>query len=80
MLKMSSFSGTMNRNKLKQFIDQTDKPIRYTHGFDFKNPTTRNVYVTKNQALQIIDDQCILDAVELPDCLYLNSFSSADMW
>lgn len=79
-IKMSFYDGTLDKKGLKEFIEKTDKPIRYTYGFKFKSPTTMNVPVSKEKALKIVNDQPMLDAEELDDCLDLNAYSGNDMW
>ena len=79
-IEMSFYKGTLNKDRLKEFIEKTDKPIRYTYGLKFKGPTTMNVPVSKEKALQIVDSQSLLDAKELDDCLDLNAYSGNDMW
>jgi len=79
-LDMSFYRGTLDKQELKVFIEKTDKPIRYTYGFKYRNPTTRDVPVSKERALKIVDDQSLLDAKELDGCLDLNAYSSNDMW
>jgi hypothetical protein len=79
-IEMSFYNGTLDKEGLKEFIEKTDKTIRYTYGFKFKSPTTRDVPVSKEQALQIVNAQSMLDAKELDDCLDLNAYSGNDMW
>jgi hypothetical protein len=79
-IDMSFYRGTLNKDRLKAFIEKTDKPIRYTYGLKYRNPTTLNVPVSKERALQIVDSQSMLDAKELDDVLDLQAFSSNDMW
>gem|GEM_PF-1300603 len=80
MLKMSFYDGTLNREELKKFIQETEKPIRYTYGLKFRNPTTRDVPVSKEEALKIVDRENLLDATEYRDYLDLNAYSGNDMW
>lgn len=80
MIKMSFCDGSMNREELKKFIKGTDKPIRYTYGFKYRNPTTKDVPKTKEDALKIVEHESLLDAVEYEDVLDLNAYSSNDMW
>ena len=68
-IDMSFYYGTLNKEILKAFIEKTDKPIRYTYGLKHRNPTTLNVPVSKERALQIVDSQSMLEATELDDCL-----------
>ena len=79
-IDMSFYNGTLDRDRLKAFIKKTDKPIRYTYGLKYRNPTTLNVPVSKERALQIVDSQPMLDAKELDDVLDLQAYSSNDMW
>lgn len=79
-INMSFYNGTLNKDRLKAFIEKTDKPIRYTYGFKYKSPTTLNVPVSKEKAMQIVDSQSMLDAKELDDVLDLNAYSGNDMW
>ena len=79
-IDMSFYRGTLNKEILKAFIEKTDKPIRYTYGLKYRNPTILNVPVSKEEALQIVDSQSMLDAKELDDVLDLQAYSSNDMW
>ena len=80
MLKMSFYNGTLNRQTLTDFISATDKPIRYTYGLSYRNPTTNKALIDKEKALQIVEREGFLDATEKEDCLYLNAYSENDMW
>lgn len=79
-LNMSFYNGTLNKKILKEFIESTEKPIRYTFGFKYRNPTTKNVPISKEKALEIVSKESMLDATELDDCLDLNAYSGNDMW
>lgn len=80
MLKMSFYHGTLNKEELKKFIEGTEKPIRYTYGFKYRNPTTKDVPISKERALQIVLEESLLDATEYEDYLDLNAYSEGDMW
>lgn len=80
MLKMSFYDGTLNKQALKAFVAETKKPICYTYGFEFRNPTTRRVPTSKEEAIHIIDTASLLDATEEKNCLHLNAYSANDMW
>ena len=81
MLKMSFYDGTLNEDTLRDFIKITNKPIYYTHGLTYRNPTTHNKPVDKAEALRIVNSKNYwLDATEREDGLYLNTYSSNDMW
>jgi hypothetical protein len=80
MLDMSFYHGTLDKEKLKKFIHETNKPIKYTYGFKYRNPTTCEVLLSKEKALKIADTASLLDAKEKEDYLDLNEYSSNDMW
>lgn len=80
MLKMSFYNGTMNRETLSNFINTTDKPIKYTYGLGYRGPTTYRVPINKERALGIVKNESLLDATEEAECLHLNAYSGNDMW
>jgi hypothetical protein len=80
MLKMSFFDGSMDKEKLKEFIRETEKEIKYTHGLGYRGPTTHNKPISKEKALKIVENYGLLDAMEMEDYLHLNTYSDNDMW
>lgn len=55
--------------------------INYTHGFRFRNPATLDVEVTAEEALEIIRNNDLLDAVIYENGhVSLNTFSENDMF
>lgn len=80
MLKMSFYDGTMNKDRLRKFIRETEKEIKYTHGLSFRGPATHNKPIGKEEALRIVEDYSLLDAREMEDYLHLNTYSANDMW
>ena len=80
MLKMSFYYGTLNKAELRKFVADTNKPIRYTYGLGYRNPTTHKVLIDKEEALRIIDKESLLDAHENEEYLHLNAYSGNDMW
>lgn len=80
MIKMSFYNGTLDKNKLKEFIKTTDKDIRYTYGFEYRSPTTHKVLIDKERAINITENESFLDAYEFEDYLHLNAYSGNDMW
>jgi hypothetical protein len=79
-LKMSFYNGTLKKDELKEFILNTEKPIRYTHGLKFRGPATYNVPISKEKALNIIEKNNALDAKELDDVIDLNTYTDSDLW
>lgn len=80
MLEMSFYDGTLNRDMLIAVIETTDKPIVYTYGYEYRQPTTHRKPVTKEEALNIVKTEGWLDATEEETCIHLNAFSANDMW
>lgn len=80
MLEMSFYYGTLNKEKLKKFVEETEKPIKYTYGLGYRSPTTHNKPISKKRALQIIEEESLLDAREKEDHLHLNAYSGNDMF
>ena len=54
MIKMSFFNGTLNREEAIAAIQKENKPCVYTFGFKYKNPTTRDVFITKEEAIELV--------------------------
>ncbi len=80
MLKMSFYNGTLNRDELIKFISETSKPIRYTYGLGYRNPTTYKKRISKQQAIEIVEREGYLDADETHEYLHLNAYSANDMF
>lgn len=80
MLKMSFYDGTLDRGKLVGFITTYQKPIFYTYGLKYRNPTTYNKLITREKAIKIVEAETLLDANEFNDGLYLNAYSTNDMF
>ena len=80
MLKMSFYNGTLDTTKAKEVIATTEKPLKYTYGLGYRNPTTNHKPITKEEAFKIIDTEGWLDIDEYEDYIHLNAFSENDMW
>lgn len=80
MIKMSFYDGTLNETKAIEIIKNSDKPCVYTYGFKYRNPTTREVPISKERAIEIISQGGFLDITEYEDRFDLNTYSSNDMW
>ena len=81
MLKMSFFDGTLNREKAKEYILNSGKPCRYTYRLGYRsNSTTNKIFITKEEALEIIAKESFLDVREHDTYIHLNAYSSNDMW
>ena len=80
MIKMSFFDGSLDREKAIKVIKETKKPCLYTYGLRYRNPTTKDVYITKEEAIEIVRKESLLDITEYEDRIDLNAYSSNDMW
>lgn len=80
MFKMSFYNGTLDREKLITEIKNTKKPIKYTYGFGYRNPTIHKKPVSVDEAIEIVRKQSLLDAEEYEEYIHLNAYSDNDMW
>lgn len=80
MINMSFYDGTLNRAKAKEVITATDKPLKYTYGLGYRNPTTNRKPISKDEAIKIIDTKSLLDIREYEDYIHLNAYSDNDMF
>lgn len=77
---MSFYDGTLNREKLKNIINETEKDILYTYGLGYKNPTINRQRISKEHALEIVDTKSMLDADEKETFIHLNAYSANDLF
>lgn len=80
MIDMSFYRGTLDKEKLREFVRSTNKKILYTVGFKYRNPTTCEKPVTVEEALGIIERESLLDAREGNDYIELQAYSANDMF
>ena len=80
LLYMSFYHGTLDKMKAKAIISKTKRPITYTYGLAYRNPTTYHVPKTVEEAFEIIDTESLLDIHFNKDEIHLNAYSGNDMW
>lgn len=80
MIKMSFYDGTLNRAKAKEIVTTTKKGFKYTSGLRYRNPTTCDVPITREKALELIEKESLLDIDEYEDYIHFNTYSANDMW
>ena len=80
MLNMSFYDGTLDKEEAIKAIIMSDKPCKYTYGFKYKNPTTYEVPIPKEEAIQIIKDEFYIDIFELEDYFDIIAYGENDMW
>lgn len=78
----TSTNTTPNTNSkiIDYVLKTTKKPILYTYGLKYRHPTTCDVPINRNKALEIWNKRSLLDIDEKEDAIYLNEYSSNDMW
>ena len=82
MLKMSFYDGTLDREKAKEYVLASDKPVKHTCGFVSSNvvPTTYKKPITKEEAIKMIEDEGFLDIAEREDYIHFNTYTANDMY
>lgn len=78
--KQSFHGGMLNKPYVAAVINKTKRPLLYTYGYTWKNPTTLRKSITKEQALDILNKASLLDVTATKDNIHLNEFSANDMW
>lgn len=79
-MRMSFYDGTLNREKAKEMIKQSDLPITYTYGLSYRRPTTYHKPITKEIAFNKVDKESLLDVDFGENEIHLNGYSSNDMF
>lgn len=69
-----------SREDVVDFITRTDKKILYTVGYKWKNPTTRDVPVTKEYAIELFDKNKLITIKEKESVVDINVYTASDMW
>lgn len=80
MLNMSFYKGTLNRKELIEFINNTDKTIKYTFGLLYREPRTKYKPISKQEAIEIANNEDWLDVEERENFIHLNAYSENDMY
>ena len=77
----SFYNGTLNKNK-KEIIDliNSTDTILYTNGLEYRNPTTYRVPISKDKAIELIESNGLIDVYHNENCLYIQEYSSNDMY
>lgn len=66
---------------IREVVQRSNRPIKYTYGLSYRNPTTHNKPISKEEAMRIIDKRGMLtiDTYNY-DYIYINEVSGNDMW
>lgn len=78
--KMSFYDGTLNKKVAASYVSAADKPLLYTYGYEYRDPSTHRIPVDKKKALDIIERESYLDIQFETDYVHLNAFSENDLF
>lgn len=81
IMKMSFYNDTLDRNLAWAIIKKTKRPLVYTHGLVYRNPTTLRKPISVLEAQEIVLQKGnLLDISFNSENVHLNTFSGSDMW
>lgn len=81
VLKMSFYDSSLERARAAAIIRKSKRPIVYTHGYGWKNPTTYRKSIDKETALSIVRDTGnYLDIQFEEKEIHVNTFSGNDLY
>lgn len=64
----------------KQYVLETDKPIKYTFGLGYRHPITHNKPIDKAEAMRLLNESSMTDIDEFDDYIHINQYHENDMW
>lgn len=79
-LDMSFYDGTLDRLKARVIVEKSSRPIFFTYGYAWENPTTNHIAIDKADALKKIANEGHLDIDFKTNEIHLNAFSGNDVW
>jgi len=79
-LRMSSVDSSLNERVAIDTILNSNKPCVYTHGLEYRHPTTCRVPISKEKAIEIIKSPNTVDVEEEADVFHINTLSGNDLW
>lgn len=71
---------TCNKEEMLAFMQETTKPFKYTHGLIYRGPATLREPISKEEAINIVKKEMLVDVDEMEDYIHVNTYSSNDMW
>ena len=80
IMKMSFYDDSLNRALAEVIFEKTKRPLIYTHGYEYRHPTTCRKPIGIEDAMRILKDNSYLDISFEEECIHLNTFSSNDMY
>lgn len=69
-----------SRDEIIRLLKSTKKPIVYTYGYKYKSPTTFEVPISPEKAIEICSTNGLVTIKEKDTVIDVNAFSANDMW
>lgn len=70
-----------SKEDIIEILKTTKKPIKYTHGLGYRNPTIHKVDCDKEEAIEIFNKRSSMcDIDEYEDYIHLNTYSGNDLF
>lgn len=80
MLQYSFFGDSKNsKAEAMEFLEKTDKVIKWTFGFKFRNPTTYEIPISNEKAIKLFKENSLTDVTEKDTWIDFEQYSSNDM-
>ena len=76
-IKMSFYDGTLDKEKARQLIQNTNKSLLYRYGYAWKGATTQAI--NKADALNVLN-KSLIDITENDYDILINEFDGNDMF
>lgn len=80
MLNVDFYNGSFDPIEAIEYINNSEKECVYTCGYEWKNPTTHRVPVTKEWVESFFKKESWIKITEEDEIFHIQSFSSNDMW
>lgn len=70
----------LTRKETLEFLENTEKEFKYTHGLEFRGPATYRVPITRKEAIKIFEEDYSCDVEEYEEYIHLNTYGDSDFW
>lgn len=74
------YKGTLDKAFILAVLKKTKRPITYTYGLSYRNPTTHNQPISKDLAIQYITRGSMLSVRAEDNVIRIQEVSEMDMW
>ena len=72
--------GNCTKEEIVSLVEKTDKPFVYTYGLAYRNPTTHRKPISKEEAVNKVKSNGMIDITEETEVIHIEEFSENDMW